>query len=442
MKTRNKDSQREQHILKTGKSLFGSLKGSRKNLFSKKWWYGQLMQWTLVRSDFKTSLFRFVDVFPCLKKEDIAFFLNEYLTPKALPLSKKLLPPSLLSAFISKQMEEMASLFIAGKDLPSLLPVLQQIRKSQNAFTLDLLGEAVLSEKESQVYLHRYLQMIENLRLPAKDWKHNPLTDEDENKGEIPKVNISVKLSSLDSQILTCAWEESKNRLKNKVRILFQKAIETNTFIYIDMEQYKYKTLTLEVFKELISEKEFKNYPHFGIVIQSYLRESLDDLQGLFLLARERLVPFHIRLVKGAYWDYEWIHSEQFNWPCPVYMNKWESDHSFEVCAEQILKHYPSVRLAVGTHNIRSLTYAISLLEEFKIPKKALEIQTLYGMAEGIQNQLIQKGWRVRQYCPIGTPIPGMAYLVRRLLENTANESFIKSWQNTNTPIEDLLVGK
>ena len=96
----------------------------------------------------------------------------------------------------------------------------------------------------------------------------------------------------------------------------------------------------------------------------------------------------------------------------------------------------------MGTHNIRSLTYAISLLEEFKIPKKALEIQTLYGMAEGIQNQLIQKGWRVRQYCPIGTPIPGMAYLVRRLLENTANESFIKSWQNTNTPIEDLLVGK
>ena len=435
-------------ILQLGMELFGSIKEPQKNLFSKKWWYGNLMQWTLANPTFKTPLFRFVDVFPSLnKKEDIPFFLNEYfkrnkkdkdhLIPPVLNKGIAFLPPSLLSSFISKQMTEMARLFIIGEDLPSILPTLERMRKNNSAFTLDLLGEATLSEKEAMIYQNCYLKIINQLHDQVKNWNHNPLIDEDENGESIPKANISVKISSLDSQIFTVAWEESKKRIKNKLRILFQKAIDTNTFINIDMEQYEHKNLTLEIFKELISESEFKDYPHFGIVIQTYLKDSLNDLQDFCRFIKQHSSPIHIRLVKGAYWDYELIHAKQHNWPCPIFLNKWESDLQFETCAELILKSYPHLRLSLGSHNIRSLAYVLSLAQDLPIPKKAIEIQTLYGMAPAINTQLIKNGWRVRQYCPIGTPIPGMAYLVRRLLENTANESFIRSWRNNN--IVDLL---
>ena len=450
IKNKNSPGVQEKDILKMGEELFGSIKDPQKNLFSKKWWYGNLMNWTLANPAVKTPLFRFVDVFPSLnKKEDIPFFLTEYfsgnkkekgqLFPPFLNKGISLLSPSMLSAFISKQMTEMARLFIVGENLASILPILEQMRKNNNAFTLDLLGEATLSEKEAQIYQNRYLQIINRLYNQAQNWDHRPQIDENEKGETIPAVNLSIKISSLDSLIFTVAWEESKKRIKNKLRVLFQKAVDTNTFINIDMEKYEYKTLTLEIFKELISEPPFKHYPHFGIVIQAYLREALSDLRNLSEFIKKHPSPVSIRLVKGAYWDYELIHARQNNWPCPVYLNKWESDINFEACADLILRSYPYLRLAVGSHNIRSITYALNLAQKLNIPKKAIEIQVLYGMADAIKTCLIQKGWRVQQYCPIGTLIPGMAYLVRRLLENTANESFIRNWQDKKNNIADLL---
>ena len=432
----------EQDILNLGKELFGSLKGPQTNLFSKKRWYGNLMKWTLSNPSFKTPLFRFVDVFPSLnKKKDIPFFLNEYFStaPSSVFKGISILPSSLLSVFISKQMTEMARLFIVGEDLPSILSALKRIRKNNSAFTLDLLGEATLSEKEGNTYQSHYLEIIHQLNSQAQNWNQNPLIDEDEKGDNIPKVNLSVKISSLDSCIFTVAYQDSKNRLKNKLRTLFQKAVDTNTFINIDMEQYKYKNLILDTFKELVSETDFKFYPHFGIVIQAYLKESLKDLQNFSQFTKKHPSPISIRLVKGAYWDYELIHARQNNWPCPVYLNKWESDINFEACTELILNSYPQLRLAIGSHNIRAITHALSLSQKLNIPKKAIEVQTLYGMANDIHAPLTQNGWRIRQYCPIGTSIPGMAYLTRRLLENTANESFLRSWYDQKQNIEAAL---
>ena len=440
----------EEQILRMGVELFGSIKESKKNLFSKKWWYGQLMQWTLANSSFKTPLFRFVDVFPSLnKKEDISSFLNEYFTgnkkdnhqllPPFLNKSISFLSPSMLSAFISKQIMEMAHLFILGDTFPSILPAIKEMRKNNSAFTLDLLGEATLSEKEARAYQKRYLQIIDQLHGQTQIWNHNPQTDENEKGEPVPIANLSVKISSLDDQIFTVSWDESKKRIKDKLRVLFQKSVNTNTFINIDMEQYEYKALTLETFKELISEPEFRNHPHFGIVIQAYLKDSLNDLEDLSQFSRNHPSPVTVRLVKGAYWDYELIHAKQQNWPCPVYLNKWESDMSFESCVKLILQSHPHLRLCIGSHNIRSIVYTLNLTQKYNLPQKAIEVQTLYGMADNIKESLIKKGWRVRQYCPIGTPIPGMAYLVRRLLENTANESFIRAWQNDKNNIKDLL---
>ena len=447
----------ESDVLKMGKRLFAHTRLETKNWFSKKEWLRALMQWIMSHPEIKTPLFRFVDVFPSLKnKKDISRLLKEYFTfekgdlNSAKPRIKNflatllssisaLLPPALMSKIISKQMHNMSRLFIVGEKLPAIIPSLEALRARNSAFTLDILGEQTLSETEAKTYQNRYLKSLENLSHQAKKWQKNLLIDEDENNNPIPAVNISIKISCLDSLILNQAWSVSKNRIKNKLRPLFQKALETKAFIYIDMEQYAFKDLTLEVFKELISEPPFKNSPHFGIVLQAYLKSTQQDLENLKAFAETNPQPIPCRLVKGAYWDYEVIKAKQENWPCPVFVNKWETDKNFELLTHILLKSYPQLRLALGSHNVRSISYGLSLAQKLGIPKKALEVQTLYGMGEDIAQALTKNQWRVREYCPIGEALPGMAYLVRRLLENTANESFLRSWQSQRQDFTKLM---
>ncbi len=428
----------EKEALKMEQNLFGKpTKSLQANLFSKKWWYGRLLRWTLSNPEFKTQMFRFVDVFASLKTpKDITFFLKEYLGEelkgeKGQKMSQLIahgasfVSPNLVSTFVSKQMKEMSRLFIIGENISSAYPTLTQMRKNKTGFTLDLLGEIALSEAEAQHYQEQYLQIIHELSQHSKDWSSEPIIDQDD-RGAIPKVNLSIKVSSLDSLINPTAWQFSQNQIKNKLRPILKMAMDTHTFINIDMEQYAYKNLVLTAFKELILEKNFKDYPHFGLVIQAYLKDSLKDVQELKHFVQKRPAGLVIRLVKGAYWDYELISARQKNWPCPVYLTKAETDQNFLSCAECILKHYPSLRLAIGSHNTHSIARTLYIAQQMKIPQTALEIQMLYGMSEPFKHALIQKNYRFREYCPIGFPIPGMAYLVRRLLENTSNESFLR----------------
>ena len=189
------------------------------------------------------------------------------------------------------------------------------------------------------------------------------------------------------------------------------------------MEHYHHKDLYLEIFKELLMEEEFKNHPHFGIVVQAYLRESLDDLKSLIDFCKKRRQKITIRLVKGAYWDSEFLLSKQKNWPIPVYTKKEETDLNFEKALALLFKESKYVKIAVGSHNVRSIACALAYHKNH--PEAQLEFQFLYGMAEGLAQALKQKGCLTRLYCTMGDLIPGMSYLVRRLLENSANQSFI-----------------
>ena len=411
--------------------LFGSITEPQKNLFSRKWWYGRLMRHVLINHHFKTQMFRFVDVFPSLNRTaDIPIFLKEYFGKdkgilQLLTKGTGILPTALTTAFVTKQMKEMSRLFIIGEDIPTALPILTNMRKEKTSFTLDLLGEAVLSEVEANQYQKHYLHIIHELSKHAEHWSEEPLIDQDD-RGALPKVNISIKVSALDSLISPTAWEYSKNRIKKKLRPILAAAINAAVFVNIDMEQYSYKALILETFKELISESEFKHYPHFGIVIQAYLRDAMEDLQNLAQFTKKHPCALTIRLVKGAYLDYETLYAQQRNWPYPVYLNKEETDRNFESCARLVLKSHPRLRLAIGSHNTYSIASAVHIAREYQVPQQSIEIQMLYGMADAFKTSLIQKAWRFREYCPMGKPIPGMAYLVRRLLENTSNESFLK----------------
>ncbi len=437
----------QSEIVAKGQSILDGMEGDSKSLFNKDWWYGQIMDWSMKNESFKTQMFRFVDVLPYLNSgSEVARHLKEYFAENGekLPpvfnfgLGVGSLAPGLLAGAVKKNVTQMAKMFITGETPEEALPVLKKTRANGLTFTVDLLGEATLSESEAEDYSKRYMQLIHWLAEDAKTWETHPILDKDEN-GDIPKVNISVKVSSLYSQIHEAAWKHSVETLKERLRPIFRSAIENQVFVNIDMEQFSHKNLTLDVFEQILLEDEFKSWPHFGIVIQAYLRDSKDDIHRLADFARKRGTSFTVRLVKGAYWDYEVIHAKQKDWPIPVFTNKAESDVSFEECAKILIENYPHVRLAIGSHNVRSIAASLVMAENANLPKGAVEIQMLYGMADQIKRSFTKQGYRVREYATVGELIPGMAYLVRRLLENTSNESWLKNKFADNTSVEELL---
>src|SRR6202022_100706 len=214
---------------------------------------------------------------------------------------------------------------------------------------------------------------------------------------------------------------------------------EVGAFFNFDMESYAHKNTTLELFKMLFSEPEFLNWPHVGIVIQAYLRDAEEDLVDLIEWGRARGTRFTVRLVKGAYWDYEKIKSRQNGWGIPVYLQKPESDANFEALSRILLENESIVTAAFGSHNVRSIAHAQALAEEFGIDRSRFEFQFLYGMAGPIKRALVEMGYRVREYCPVGELLPGMSYLVRRLLENTSNEGFLRAKFSEHVSAAQLL---
>jgi len=434
-------------IKSTGEEIFRLMEDESSSIFNKDWWYGQIMDWSMRNEHFKTQMFRFVDVLPYLNSSsEVARHLKEYFAESGdnLPsvfnfgLGIGSLAPGLMAGAIRKNVTQMAKMFIAGETPKEALPQLLKAREKSIAFTVDLLGEATLSDKEALEYQRKYIELIQWLAKESSSWKENPAIDRN-HLGAISKVNVSVKLSALYSQINLKDWETTKAKLKERLRPILQIAKEYNVFINLDMEQYSLKNLTLEVFQEIVMEEEFRSYPHWGIVIQAYLKDSLSDIKKLCEFSRKRGVPITIRLVKGAYWDYEQVEAQQKNWEIPVYTNKRATDANFEACANLLLENYKYIFAAIASHNVRSVAACIVKAKHLGIPLNAFEIQMLYGMADPIKKALTKMGLRLRQYTPIGELIPGMAYLVRRLLENTSNESFLRSKFAENVSTEKLL---
>lgn len=435
-------------ILFKGEEILKNMEGhSKASIFSKDFWYGSIMEWSMKNEKFKTNMFRFVDVLPSLNSGDeVARHLKEYFSEEggSLPpvfnvgLGLGSLAPGLMAGAIKKNVVGMAKMFITGENPEEALPVLKKARKNKMTFTVDILGEAILSEKEAQEYTRKYVELVNWLAKDAEKWDEVPQIDRD-HEGALPKVNVSVKMTALYSQIKDLAWDESKKILKDRMRPLFRLGMEKGVFINLDMEQYSVKHLTLEVFTELINEPEFKNYKYFGIVIQAYLRDSFEDIKALTEFAQKRGTPFWVRLVKGAYWDYETIEAEQRGWPVPVYTHKAESDANYELCAKYLLENIRYIRPAFASHNVRTLSACMVYAEKLNIPKAALEFQMLYGMGEPIKKTLVDMGYRLREYAPVGELIPGMAYLVRRLLENSSNESWLRGKFADNKSTAELL---
>jgi len=412
-------------------------------------WDDKLLDWAMSNPGLRVQLFRFIDCLPALRsKAEIARHLQEYLTAAEVELPdalKKLIGFSggnsatgqLAATTVSTAVEALAHKYIAGENTQQVIKTIERLRKEKMAFTIDLLGEAVITEAEAQSYLDRYLELMGELSQVAQKWSTVPEIDVADGE-PLPKVQVSVKLTAFYSQFDPLDPQGSQARVSDRIRTLLRRAQEVGAAVHFDMEQYEYKDLTLAILKQILLEDEFRDRTDIGVTLQAYLRDSYEDLQNLIAWAKERGNPVTVRLVKGAYWDQETINSLQKDWKQPVFNEKLATDANFERMTQLLLENHEYLYAAIGSHNVRSQALAIAIAETLKIPARRFEMQVLYGMGDKLAVALAKRCHRVRVYCPYGELLPGMAYLIRRLLENTANSSFLRQ-SLEDRPVEELL---
>jgi RHH-type proline utilization regulon transcriptional repressor/proline dehydrogenase/delta 1-pyrroline-5-carboxylate dehydrogenase len=429
----------EEKIKSRGEEFFEAIRGESPSIFNKEWWAGKVMDWAMQNEGFKVRLFRFVDVLPCLTTEEsLSRHVAEYFGTgeQEIPAVFRWganregvtgnLTARLLAATLRKNIVAMARQFIIGENIDEGIESLNQLRQDGFAFTVDILGEAAVSEREAAGYQEKYLTLLARLEKEQQRWPGLDAPDAGADWGCAPRINLSIKPTSFYSQTDPAAFDHSVEAIRQCLLPVLRRAKALDAFICIDMEQYRYKDITLELYRRLKATPEFRNYPHLGIVLQTYLHDTSRDLTDLLAWARSEQVALSVRLVKGAYWDYETITARQNGWASPVFTVKAETDAAFERLAQTILENSDICHLACASHNIRTISAVMERAAALKVPDERYEFQVLYGMAGPIKQALRKIARRVRLYCAYGELLPGMGYLVRRLLENTSNESFLR----------------
>ncbi|RJP78747.1 MAG: aldehyde dehydrogenase family protein [Desulfobacteraceae bacterium] len=283
------------------------------------------------------------------------------------------------------------------------------------------LGEAVLGEEEAGYRLETYLQ---DLRNPEIEY-------------------ISVKISTIYSQIHAPAFDHTISVLKQRLSLLYQTAennrfvrkdgTEVRKFVNLDMEEYRDLAITARTFIETLDQPELKNHSA-GIVLQAYLPDSFPMQQQLTHWARKRVEqgggPIKIRIVKGANMEMEMVESALQNWPLATYDRKLHVDANYKRMVEYGMEpeHIRAARLGIASHNLFELAYAYQLARKNKV-ERFFSFEMLEGMADHVRRAICETGEEMVLYAPVATKeqfISAIAYLIRRLDENTAEENFLR----------------
>jgi proline dehydrogenase len=401
--------------------------------------------------ELKAALFRFVDVVPaCRNMDDLARHLTGFLRevdepPPTISVAMRMgntkAGRAALGRAAATGVRHMAHRFIVGEDPKAAMGELRDLWKQGVASSVDLLGEATVTQAEAQRYAARCSDALDTLVDASSRWPERPHLERD-SAGALPRANLSVKVSALTPLLRPDAPERGKRDAADRLRGLLRQARDRDAHLHIDMESLDSRDAVLELVLELLAEEEFRGGPSAGMVLQAYLRDSLATLDTILAWTQAagaaRAQPLTIRLVKGAYWDHEIVEARQHGWEVPVFDVKADSDRNFEQLTRRLLDARPAVRVAVASHNLRSIAHAIAYNRLSGGRDEDLELQILRGLGDPLQEAIARQGLRVRAYCPVGDLVAGMAYLVRRLLENTSNESFLQE-QARGVPLEELL---
>ena len=301
-----------------------------------------------------------------------------------------------------------------AREVEKVFRLMTDLRGQGFTVSLDNVGDASLSPEEACAYRDYYLFLIRAFAA-SKDAE---------------ELNLSLKLSALthDLNAALDPGEAGKTKRWEIIDALAElltaaaQAPDKNIFVRIDMEEYAYKDLTLNLFRETVEKHPDISVAgdgnlRLGVVIQAYLRDSAADVRGLMAWARPRGLRVPIRLVKGAYLDHERAVAAAQGRPSPVWDNKPSTDANFEALSACLLLKLNWVVPAFATHNLRSQAHAMALTEAYSLPQDAARIQMLYGMGDPIKRVVVTMGRPLREYVPAGSLARGLKYAGRRFNE-------------------------
>jgi proline dehydrogenase len=400
-------------------------------------------------AELRAALFRLVDVTPATRSlDDLARHLSEYLEdvderPPSLDVAMKMAGSApgrrALGAAAAAGVKHMAHRFIVGSSPKDAVPVLRNLWRDGIASSVDLLGEATVTQPEADRYAARCAEAVDVLARESERWPDRLQLERDP-AGSLPRANLSVMVSALTPLLRPDAPDIGREDAAGRLRPLLRQARDLRAHLHVDMESLDSMEATLDLVFGLLGEEEFAGGPSTGIVLQAYLRVSPQMLDRILAWAESTpgRRPLVVRLVKGAYWDHEVIEARQHGWAAPVFEDKAACDRNFEELTRRLLDARPFVRVAIASHNLRSVAHAIAYDQSIGGAPGDVEFQVLRGLGDDLAKALASFDLRVRAYCPVGDLVAGMAYLVRRLLENTSNESFLAE-QASGVPLEELL---
>ncbi len=339
-------------------------------------------------------------------------------------LVNKLSEPVIRSA-MHQAMKIMGHQFVLGRDITEAKKNGRKMRDKGYTYSFDMLGEAALTTADARKYAKDYLTAIEAV---GSD-KYGLETS--------PAPSISIKLSALHPRYEVANRERVMTELYQTLMQLLERAIELDVAITIDAEEADRLELSLELFEKVYRSESVRGWGKFGLVVQSYSKRALPVLVWLTALAKQQgdLIP--VRLVKGAYWDSEIKWSQQAGYTdYPVYTRKEATDVAYLACARFLLSEHVRGNLfpQFASHNAQTVT-SIAVMAQHK----DFEFQRLHGMGDALYNHAMQAYQQsVRIYAPVGSHKDLLPYLVRRLLENGANSSFVHRLVDARCPVSAL----
>lgn len=333
----------------------------------------------------------------------------------------------LVRQVMAQSMKLMGHQFVLGRTLPEALKNGKPLFKKGYTYSFDMLGEAARTEKDARRYFDAYLDAIE--RVGQADEKMT---------AGAPPPSVSIKLSALHPRYERGKRERILNELTERLSRLVKRARELEVALTLDAEEADRLELSLEIFEQ-VYRQEGKGWGQLGLVVQAYSKRALPVLHWLTRLAKEQGDEIPVRLVKGAYWDTE-IKLAQVEGlgGYPVFTRKANTDIAYLACARFLLSEATQgcIFPQFATHNAHTLTCLLDMAGE-----RPIEFQRLHGMGEALYNQALKKapqGTYCRIYAPVGAHKDLLPYLVRRLLENGANSSFVHQLVDERVPVEGL----
>jgi len=324
-------------------------------------------------------------------------------------------------------MRMMGEQFVTGETIDKALAHARRLEAQGFRYSYDMLGEAALTAQDAERYLQSYTEAVHAIGRASAG------------RGVYDGPGISIKLSALHPRYQRAQWQRVMDELYPRVLQLAQLAQRYDIGLNIDAEEADRLELSLDLLERLCHEPSLAGFAGIGFVIQAYQKRCPRVIDFCIDLARRSGHRLMIRLVKGAYWDSEIKRAQEGGLAdYPVYTRKAHTDISYIACARQLLAAPDAVYPQFATHNAQTLAAIWEMAGAGRYTPGQYEFQCLHGMGEPLYEQVVgQRPCRI--YAPVGTHETLLAYLVRRLLENGANTSFVNRVADAALPLESLI---